>query len=268
MFMKIITSVIIALLVVALGATGYFYLTMYKPMAADYARMKAGMPELDKAKNELKKLKEKESRETAWINPAIDILSAGLADEIKSGKAEVLSAGNRVIVNITEGALYMPGSYTFLKEKESQPLLRKLDSLLRDEKLKGKTIMIGNTTQAAPAQGKGRKKIPAKDARTLAADRSAALIKYLEKSGVDQDALVAAAYSSKQPDAGFKLKSHKTVIIVENPPVAPSVASKHEPAQETQSKPTATNKAPAPAPATPQAQPKAIPLQPAQPKTN
>lgn len=259
--MKIVTYVVIALLIAALGAAAVFYFYMYQPMATDYARMKAGMPELDKAKAELKKFKEREVRESAWINPAIDILSAGLSDEIKSGKAEVLSAGNRVIVNISESALYLPGSYTFLKEKESQPLLRKLDSLLRDEKLKGKTIIVGNTTEAAPAQGKGRKKIPSKDARTLAADRSAVLIKYLEKSGVNQDALVAAAYSSKQPEIGFNLKSHKTVLIIENPLAAPPVASKQETGQQPQSKSTPTVKAPAGA-----GQPAVIPIKPAQPK--
>ncbi len=266
MIMKIVTYVVIALLIAALGAATVFYFYMYQPMATDYARMKAGMPELDKAKNELKKLKEREIRESAWINPAIDVLSAGLSDEIKSGKAEVLSSGNRVIINISESALFMPGSYTFLKEKESQPLLRKLDSLLRDEKLKGKTIIIGNTTESAPAQGKGRKKIPPKDARTLAADRSAVLIKYLEKSGVNQDALVAGAYSSRQPDIGFKLKSHKTVIIIENLLAAPTVASKQEPGQQPQSKPTLTVKAPDGV-VSPQGQPAATPIKPAQPKT-
>ncbi len=259
MIMKIVTYVVIVLLIAALGAAAVFYFYMYQPMATDYARMKAGMPELDKAKAELKKFRERETRESAWINPAIDILSSGLSDDIKSGKAEVLSAGNRVIVNVSENALYMPGSYTFLKE--SQPLLRKLDSLLRDEKLKGKTIIIGNSTEAVPAQGKGRKKIPPKDARTLAADRSAVLIKYLEKSGVNQDALVAAAYSSKQPDIGFKVKSHKTVIIIENALVTPQTVSKQEPGQP-QSKPTGTVKAPAVA-----VQPAATPIKPAQPKT-
>lgn len=265
MVMKIITSVVILLLLAALGAAGYFYLTMYKPMTADYARMKAGMPELDKAKAELKKLRERENKETAWMSPVVDVLNSGLSDEIKAGKAEVLTASNKVIVNMAEDAIYMPGSYTF--SKESQQRLRKLDSLLRDEKIKGKNITIGNTTQSVPAQGKGRKRIPAKDARTLAADRSAALIRYLEKQGVSEDALIAAAYSSKQPDVGFKLKSHKTVIIIENPPMAPAVVSKQEPTQEAQSKPTATTKAPAAAPAAPQS-PKTIPIQPAQPKTN
>lgn len=261
MLMKIVTYVLIALLVVTLGAGAFFYLTYYQPMAADYARMKAGIPELDKAKAELKKIKEKESKETAWLTPALDALNSGLSNEIKNGKAEVLSAGNSVIVNIAEDALFMPGSYTF--SKDSQPLLRLLDSLLRDEKVKGKMITIGNTTPSVPASGKGRKKIPAKDARTLAADRSAALIKYLEKSGVSQDALVAAAYSSKQPEIGFKIKDHKTVIIIENPLATPTVAIKQESAKEAPATKASTTGS-----AAPQKQPKGIPIQPAQPKTN
>ncbi len=226
MIMKIITYIVIVLLVVALGAAGYFYLTVYKPMDADYTQMKAGkgIPELDKARNELKKLKEKESRETAWINPVINAMSTGLSDEIKAGKAEVLSTGNEVIVNIAEDALYMQGSYIFSKESPRLRLI--LISLLRKNELKGKVIQIGNTTEGVSARGRGRKKVPEKDARTLAAERSAALIKDFEKNGVDPDALVAAAYSSKQPAFGFKLKSHKTVIIIENPPMTPVVGSK------------------------------------------
>ncbi len=245
MIMKIVTSVVTALLLATLGAAAVFYLKTYQPMAAEYERMESGMNELEKAKTELKKYREKENKETAWLNPAIDVLSAGLSDEIKAGKAEVLSSGNKVLVNIAEHALYMPGSHVFAKE--SQQLLRKLDSLLRDDKVKGKQITVGNTTQPVPAQGKGRKKIPARDARTLAADRSAALIQYLEKSGVNRDALIAAGYSSNQPEIGFKLKAQKTVIIIENPPEGPTVASKQEPA-------------------TPQAQPQRIPIRPAQPK--
>ncbi len=255
MLMKIITYVVIALLVLVLGAAVAFYFTSYKPMTEDYARMKAGLPELDKARAELKKIKEQEKKETAWLSPVIDTLNAGLADEIKAGKAEVFPAGNRVIVNIAEDALFMPGSYTFLKD--SQQRLRKLDSLMRDEKLKGKTIIIGNTTDPVPAHGKGRKRIPAKDARTLAADRSSALVKYLEKSGVDQNALVAAAYSSKQPDIGFAIKTHKTVLIIENPPTTPPSAPKRDAAP--------SSKASTTSPSAPQS--KAIPIQP-QPKTH
>src|SRR5512147_2650512 len=112
MIMKIITYVVIALLVASLGAAAVFYFYVYQPMVFDYTRMKAGIPELDKARTELKKVREKESRETAWINPAVEAVSSILSDEIKSGKAEVLAAGNRVVVNITEDSLYLPGSYT------------------------------------------------------------------------------------------------------------------------------------------------------------
>jgi flagellar motor protein MotB len=248
MVMKIVSSVLLALFLAALGAGAVFYQKKYQPMAAEYEKMKSGMIELDRAKTELKKYKERERGETAWLNPAIDILSAGLADAVKGGKAEVLSAGGRVVVNIAEDALYMPGSYTFAKE--SKQLLLKLESLLKSNELKGRGIMIGNTTEAVPAQGKGRKKIPAKEARALAANRSEALIKHLEKNGVDQDVLIAAAYSSKRPETGFTLKSRKTVIIIENPPVGPAVASKQG--------------APPAAPAAPS---KTIPIQPAQPKT-
>ncbi len=264
--MKIVTYIVIALLVAALGAAAVFYFYLYQPMATDYARMKAGIPELDKAKTELKKLKDRDSRENAWINPAVDAVSSVLMDEIKAGNAEVLASGSRVVVNIAEDLLFMPGSYTFAKT--SPPLRAKLITLLRMNELKGKEIYIGNTTEGVTAQGRGRRKVPGKDARTLAAERSAALIKDFEKNGVDKDSLVAAAFSSKQPAAGFKLKSHKTVIILENPLVAPTVATKAEPIQQTQSKPTSTASAPAAVSRPPaQAQPKAIPIQPAQPKS-
>lgn len=266
--MKIVVSLLIVLLLACVGGAGYFYITMYQPMVAE---MKIGMPELDKTKAELKKYKEKEKKETAWINPAIDTLSTGLTDEIKAGKAEVLSAGDKVIVNISEQALYTPGSKTFAKGNST---LLKLDSLLRSDTVKGKNIFIGNTTQAVPGHGKGRKRIPAKDARTLAAERSMELIKYLEKKGASPDALIAAAYSSKQPEIGFKIKDHKTVIIIENPPSIPLVATKQETVPQAQSRPapttkstTATSAAPAASPA-PQAQPKPIPIRPAQPKSH
>jgi len=241
--MKIVTSVLIALLIIMLAAGAVFYLKAYKPMAEDHARMTAKMPELDKAKNELLQIKERERKETAWLNPAIEALSAGLGNEIKSGTAEVLAAGNKVIVNIAEQALYLPGSYTF--SNESPQLRANLLALLKSDKLKGKDIYIGNTTHAVPAQGRGRKKIPAKDARTLAAERSSALIKFFEKNGVNQDALIAAAYSPQQPVIGFVIKDRKTVIIIENPPTTPLSAARVAVA--------------------PQTQPEAIPIQPARP---
>jgi hypothetical protein len=261
MLMKIATYVSIALLVVTLGAGAFFYLNVHTPMAEDYVRMKAGMPELDKAKIELKKYKEKEnreSRETAWLSPVIDVLSAGFSEEIKSGKAEVLAAGNKVIVNIAEQALFMPGSYTFAQE--SPQLRANLAALLKNDKIKGRDIYIGNTTQGVPAQGKGRKKIPAKDARTLAAERSAALIKDFEKNGVNQDALIATAYAAKQPQIGFNIKDRKTVIIIESPPTLPVVATKHEAAKPA---PDAKNAAAVPVTPSAQAQPKSIPIKPA-----
>ncbi len=262
--MKIVIYVLIALFIVAVGSSAEFYLNTFKPMAAEHEKMKAGMRELDRTKAELKRYKDKESAETAWLKPAADAMISGLRDEIKAGKAEVSVADHRVVVNIAEDALYMPGSYTFSNSKESQNLLQKLETLLKSNELKGKEIVIGNTTEAVPAQGKGRKKIPAKDARTLAADRSAALVKHFEKKGVDQNALIAAAYSSKQPDLGSKLKARKTVLIIENPPAAQASAFNHESAREARSL-----AAPAtPAPAAPQAKTKAIPIQPAKPRVN
>jgi hypothetical protein len=265
MLMKIVTAVLSALLIIALTAGALFYLKAYKPMAADNARMTTRMPELDKAKIELKQIKDKESKETTWINPAIGALSAGLDIEIKSGKAEVLAAGNKVMVNISEQALYLPGSYTF--SNESPQLRSNLVALLKSETLKGKDIYIGNTTRAVPAKGRGRKKIPAKDARTLAAERSTALIKDFEKNGVSQDALIAVAYSPKQPVTGLLIKDRKTVIIIENPPTVPMGAVKQEAAPQA-AKPVpvtgSTLTVPASRPAA-QTQPRPIPIQPAQP---
>jgi hypothetical protein len=271
MMIKIATYILIALFVVTLGAASVFYLYTYKPLDANFKRMSAGLPELEKAKAELKKYKEKENKEnqdTAWISPVIDAMSGGLSDEIKGGKAEVLAAGKKVVVNISERALYMPGSYTF--SQESPQLRAKLIGLLHSKEVKGKTIQIGNTTEAVPAQSVGRKKIPGKEARTLAAERSAALIKDLEKNGVDQDALVASAYSSKQPEIGFTIKGHKTVIMIETPPAAPAVAVKQEaaPAPQAPGGSAPATKSTATVTAVPQTQPKPIPIQPSQQRTN
>jgi outer membrane protein OmpA-like peptidoglycan-associated protein len=229
MLMKIVTAVLTVLLILTLAAGALFYLKAYKPMVEDNARMTGRIPELDKAKRELGQSKEKESKETAWLKPAIDALSAGLGNEIKSGKAEVLIAGNRVVVNIAEQELYLPDSYTFAKE--SPQIRANLLALLKGDAVKGKDIYIGNTTHAVPAQGRGRKKIASKDARTLAAERSAVLIKYLEKNGVSQDALIAAAYSPQQPKMGSLIKDRKTVIIIESPPTVPVGATNAAAAQ-------------------------------------
>jgi outer membrane protein OmpA-like peptidoglycan-associated protein len=251
--MKIVTYLLAALLVAALAAAGFFYVTMFQPTYADYKRMKAGMPELDKAKAELKKYKEKEARETAWIGPAVNELSKSLEEEIKAGTAEVSAAGTGIVVNISEDMLYQPHSVTF--RNESRALLQKVATMLASGNLKGKEITVGNTTEPVAGQGKGRKKISPREARALAADRSMALTRFLEQNKVDRDSLAAAAYSDKTPDSGFKIKDHKTVIFIANPP-APSTPPAAQPKPAT----------PAPAAGVPQAQPKTIPIKPAQPK--
>jgi flagellar motor protein MotB len=251
--MRIVTYILVVLLVATLGAAAFFYVNTFKPMAAEYPKMKAGMQELDKAKAELKRYKDKESRETAWLRPAAAALGAGLADEIRDGKAEVVIADRSVVVNIAEDTIFMPGSHTFTRESEK--FLAKLESLLRSSELKGRQIAIGNTTEAVPPRGKGRKKVPGKDARTLAAERSAELVRYLEKKGMDQNMLVAAAYSSNQAEAGSTLKAHKTIIIITSPAAVQA------------GPPAAAPAAIPPAPA-PQTAPKTIPIQPMKPKTN
>jgi outer membrane protein OmpA-like peptidoglycan-associated protein len=266
--MKIVASVLTALLVVMLGVGAVFYLKTYKPLADDYARMKSALPAYEKDRAELKKLQGKASKETAWLNPAVEALSTGLASELKSSKAEVLVSGNKVIVNISEQELFLPDSYTFA---QGSPQLRSsLIDLLKSPLLKGKDISIGNSTHAVPAQGRGRKKVPAKDARKLAAERSAALIKDFEKNGINQDVLIAAAYSPKQPAAGFTIRERKTVIIIEDPPTAaPLGATKPEGARQAPAKPVpdtrSTVTVPAPRPAL-LTQPRPIPILPAQPK--
>ena len=269
--MKIVTYLLAALLIAALGAAALFYFATFQPMAVDYARVKAGLPELDKAKAELKKYKEKEAgeiKETAWINTAAVSLKSGLADEINAGKADVVSAGGTLVVNIAEELLYTPQSKTF--SKNTQTLL-KLAGLLKGAEVKGKDIFIGNATESVAAHGKGKKKVPAKDALTLASERSVELVKYLGKYGVPQESLVALAYSAKLPDRGFKIKNKKTVIMIGTFPVPPShdAAAAKPPAatSQPQSVPAGKKETP-PAAGTQQSQPKTIPLKPAQPKTN
>jgi len=256
MIQKIATYIFLALFIVTLGAASVFYLYTFKPLDANFKRMSAGLPELEKAKADLNKSRAKENQETAWINPAVSAASALLGEEIKTGKAEVLAAADRkVIINLPEQALYMPGSYTF--SQDSPQARAKLAALLKSKEFKGRTVQIGNTTSAVPAQTIRRKKIPGKDARTLAAERSAVLIKDFEKNSVDPDVLVAAAYSSKQPDIG-NIKGHKTMIIIESPLAVLEVAAKKEAVPAPKSSATAT-------PASPQAQPKPAPIQPSQP---
>lgn len=263
--MKIVTFMLIILLVAILGGGAYFYLYEYKPVAAEYEKMKQGQPEFERTWKELNQLKAKEKQESGWTGPVADALKKGLANEIAAGKAEVVTVGSRIIVNITEGVLYTPQSVTFARE--SKPSLDNLAALLKE--LKDREIFVGNMTKAAPAQGKGRKRVPARDGRTLASGRSLELVKYLEKNGVPAEGLVAASYPAKVPERGFKIKDQKTVIAITAPAsasaeaTAPKQEARTAPAtQPTTSpaaKPTATAAAPAP-------QPKSIPISTVPPK--
>jgi len=257
--MKIITYILAALLVAALGAGAYVYFIKYQPMDMEYMKLKAGQPEFDKARKELKRFQERDKQESAWIEPVVAAARKTLENELSAGTAEIVVAGRRVVINIAEGVLYTPMSVTFARN--SQQNLAALATLLKD--LKDKEIVVGNMTQPAPAQGKGRKKIPAKDARTLAAGRSLELVKYLEKNGVPAEALVTASYAAKLPDRGFRIKDQKTVIVISAPAAAGQEAA--SPKQETKPAPatrtTATAAAGAPGP-----QPKSIPISTVPPK--
>jgi hypothetical protein len=258
-FMKIVTYVLGALLAAAVAAAALFYFSTFQPMAIDYARMKAGMPELDRAKTELKKYKEKEARETkeaAWITPIMDDLTKGLSEEILAGTVEVAATGNGIVVNIAENTLYTPHSITFAQD--SPPFRAKLAGLLGNKNLNGKEIIIANSTDSVPAQGKGRKKIPARDAASLATERSLQLVKFLSQSNVDREALIAAGYGAKMRDSGFKIKDHKTMIVIQNPPSPSAQKPAMKPAEKTDAESAANQTA----------QPKAIPLKPAEPNTN
>ena len=257
--MKIVTYIAIALLVVALAGGAYFYLYAYMPMAVEYAKLQAGQPEFEKTRKELAKYAGREKQETGWTDAAKQALTKGLANEIAAGRAEVVVAGNRIIVNIAEGVLYTPLSVTFARD--SKPALDNLAALLKE--LKDKEIVVGNMTKSAPAQGKGRKKVPARDARTLASGRSLELVKYLEKNGVPAEALVAASYPANVPDRGFRIKEQKTIIVITAPASASpeAAAPKQEARNAPATKLTATASAAAPA-----SQLKSIPISTVPPK--
>lgn len=273
--MKIVTYIVIALLVVALAGGAYLYLYAYKPMTVEYAKLQAGQPEFEKTRKELAKYAVREKQETGWIDAARQALMKGLGNEIADGRAEVVAAGNRIIVNIAEGVLYTPQSVTFARE--SRPSLDNLAALLKE--FKDKEIVVANMTASAPAQGRGRKKVPARDARTLASGRSLELVKYLEKNGVPAEALVAASYPAKVPERGFKIKDQKTIIVIAAPAsvspeaAAPKQEAKTAPATQpsatpatkptttTTTKPTATAESAAPA-----SQLKSIPISSVPPK--
>ena len=259
--MKIVTFILIVLLVAALGGGAYFYLYEYKPVAAEYEKMKQGQPEFERNRKELNQLKAKEKQESGWVGPMAEAMKKGLANDIGAGRAEVVVTGNRVIVNIAEGVLYTPLSITF--GRDSKPSLDNLAALLKE--LKDKEIFVGNMTKAAPAQGKGRKKVPARDARTLASGRSLELVKYLEKNGVNAGALIAASYPANVPERGFKIKDQKTILVITAPASASAEAA--APKQEAKSAPTASPATkPTATAATPASQPKSIPISTVPPK--
>jgi outer membrane protein OmpA-like peptidoglycan-associated protein len=261
--MKIVTYILVILLLVTLGGGAYFYLYKHEPMAVEYAKLQAGQPEFDKARKEINQLKAKEKQESGWCAAVVDALKKGLGSEIAAGKAEVISSGNRVIVNIAEDVLYTPMSITFART--GQQNLLNLATLLKE--LKDKEIFVGNMTKSVPAQGKGRKKVPARDARTLASGRSLELVKYLEKNGVSAEALVAASYPAKVPERGFKIKDQKTIIVITTPASVSPSPEAAVPKQETITAPstrpavTPVTKQTATAPAAaPSSQLKSIPI--------
>lgn len=257
--MKIVTYILGALLAAVLGAAAFYYFTTALPMTAENQKLKAGMPEFEKTKADLKKCKETEQKATAWILPVMETAKREFAVEMSAGKAEVHSADTRVIVNLSEQLLYQDGSVTF--SKDSVAVLQKIGNLLRNPALKDREIIVGNMTLPVEARGKGKKKSPAKDARTLATERSTALVKHLvEKGGISQEALVGAAYPAALPDRGFKIKDQKTVITIQAPAMADQAAQRPAATQQPKqaSAPTGT--------AAPE--PKPLPTNPAAPKTN
>lgn len=251
--MKAVRLLVIIIFLAMIGGGAFFFLKIHKPMAEDYERLRNEKPELDRARSELKKYKDRER----WVPAAADSLRAGLKEEIEAGKVEVVSAGDRIIINIKEQSLYMPDSVTF--SIEGTPIREKLASLLKDLRdIKDKEIYVGNSTHPVPAQRKGRVKIPARSALEIASDRSAALVKYFESKGVSMASLCAVAYADKMPDYGFGIKTDKTVIIIAQPPVI--VESSPKQARDAQQRPAAAGGA------QPQ-MPKPVPIQPAPPRT-
>lgn len=246
-----IIRILAILLILGMAGTGaYFYMMIHQPMADDYARMKSEIPELEKARAELKKYRERER----WIPPAVESIKAGLKEEIEGGMAEVVSAEDRIIINIKEEALYTPESVTF--SNEGTPTREKIASLLKDLKdIKDKEIYVANTTRPVAEKRKGARKIPARTALEIASDRSAALVKFFESKGVPKGALSAVAYPDRMPDYGFGIKADKTVIIIANPPVLrkdPGIKPARQPAPAAQEGQPQT--------------PKPIPIQPAPPR--
>ena len=63
--MKIVTYILGALLAAVLGAAAFYYFTTALPVTAENRKLKAGMPEFERAKADLKKCKETEQKATA-----------------------------------------------------------------------------------------------------------------------------------------------------------------------------------------------------------
>lgn len=272
--MKLVTSILAVLLIAVLGAGAYFYIYIHTPVKTEFTKMNQGMPEFEKAKADLKKFRDREIRESGWIPATVETLQSALKDEIAAGKAEVTAVGNAVVVNIAEQALYTPGSRTFSADTTTRT---KLPSLLKAKGLEDKEIIIGNMTPSAPAQGKGRKRTPAKEGRALAGERSAELVKYLEKNGVSAQTLVAASWPPNPADRGFKIKDRKTMIIIKYQPAPAQEPAAPKPQAAAPAAPQQPKPAAVPAPPSQPAQPAAppkpqpvrpqpIPVQPAPPK--
>lgn len=255
--MKIVTYIVLLLLVAALAGGAYFYLFIHKPLESEHAVLKAGQPAFENAQRSLRKFQDREKQETSWIAPVAESFRKGLAAEISAGKAEVVVAGSRIVVNIAESVLFTPRSVTFAAG--SQPAQANLAGLLND--LKDKEIVVGNTAQSAPAQGRGRKRVPARDGRTLSSGRSHELVKALVKNGAPEEALVAASFASKLPDRGFAIKGDRTMIIISSPAAAAAPAA--APQQQVKPAAAAASTPAATAPRSPQQMP--IPISPAAP---
>jgi hypothetical protein len=164
--MKIVTYILGALLAAVLGAAAFYYFTTAQPMTAENQKLKAGMPEFEKAKADLKKCKEAERKATAWVAPVVETAKREFAVELNAGTAEVQPADTRVIVNLSEKMLYIDGSVTF--SKDSVPMLQKIGNLLRNPVLKDREFIVGNMTLPVAARGKES----GKDARIPCSERS------------------------------------------------------------------------------------------------
>lgn len=242
--MKFLNVVLIFLLLAALAGAAYFYQFHFRELNLQAQLSKTNAAQLDLSKKQLKKYQDQES----WMPAAAETLRTGLKEEIAAGKAEVAEAGSRLVVNIPEDVLYMQGSRTF--SLTSGATLTKLASVLKTLKgLNDKEILVGNTAASAPARGTGRRKVPARDGRTLAAERSLELVKYLEKNGVSGELLASVAYAPGAAEHAFRIKGSRTIITIGLPAAAAVVSPAPVPAPSVPSAPQPKPGPAAPAPA-------------------